>query len=85
MKPNSMGMVSGCIVWFLIFSVMSTCLGLVGASVGAVTAQTGFVVETVGGRMCPPDTTPGLLLALIFSAVVAVPVGAWISRRFGKG
>ncbi len=135
MKSTSRGIVSGCIVWVLVFSVLS-CLGLVGAGVGAATAQTGFVVETVGGRMCPAGTTPdlfsyesymvdergvrmpstayelicvnatgetvvnlgptwafiwsgilggaGLLLAALFSALVAAPMGAWIGRKFGK-
>lgn len=60
MKSASRGFISGCVVWVLVFGVLSSCLGLVGAGVGAATAQAGFVVETVGGRMCPPETTPDL-------------------------
>ncbi len=60
MKSASRSLFSGCVVAVFIFSVLGMCLGLVGASVGAATAQTGFVVETVGGRMCPPNTTPDL-------------------------
>lgn len=60
MKSVSRGCAPGCMVWVLVFSVLSLCLGLIGLSTGAVTAQTGFVVETIGGRMCPADTTPDL-------------------------
>lgn len=69
MKSASRGIFSGCVVWVLVFSVLSSCLGLVGASVGAATAQTGFVVETVGGRMCPPDTTPDLYSYATYNAI----------------
>ncbi len=46
--------------WVLVFSVLSGCFGAVAVGAAAPTAQTGFVVETVGSRMCPPDTTPDL-------------------------
>lgn len=54
------GVAVGCIVWVLLFSAVGACLVPVGMMTAGFTSQTDFVVETVGGSMCPEGTKPGL-------------------------
>jgi len=54
------GMAVGCIVWVVLFSAMCSCLAPVGMMTAGFTSQTDFVVETVGGYLCPEGTKPGL-------------------------
>ncbi len=56
------GLASGCIAWFVLFGIISTCLVPVGLMSAGVTSQTDFVAQTMGGYMCPPETTPDLYL-----------------------
>jgi hypothetical protein len=54
------GLASGCIVWFILFGVISTCLIPVGLMSAGFTSGTDFAAQTVGGYLCPPETKPGL-------------------------
>ena len=58
MKSTSAGVVSGCLVWFIVFSVASSCLIPVLAAVGGFTSGTDFAVRIIGRFECPQGTTP---------------------------
>lgn len=54
------GLAIGCLVWFVLFGIISTCLVPVGLMSAGVTSGTDFVAQTVGVYLCPPETQPGL-------------------------
>jgi hypothetical protein len=54
------GFVSGCVVWFILFGITSSCLIPVGLLAASLTSQTEFVAESVGAYLCPTGTQPGL-------------------------
>ena len=56
------GLASGCIIWFVLFNIISACLVPVGLMSAGFTSQTNFVGQTVGGYLCPPQTQPELYL-----------------------
>ena len=62
MKSAAAGTVSGCVVWMIVFGVLSfMCLpiALVGAPVGSMTIESspGFVADILGPYFCPKDST----------------------------
>jgi hypothetical protein len=50
--------VSGCIIWFLLITFISSCIMPVSFAVGGVTSSTNFVIENVGTFLCPEGTAP---------------------------
>ena len=60
MKSASTGALSGCIVWVIVFGVVSMCLCPMAMAVAGVTSAVSadFVAQTVGPMLCPPNTTP---------------------------
>jgi len=58
MKPAATGTVSGCIVWIILFCVISMCIFPVASMVGGFTSGTDLAVRTVGPMVCPENTTP---------------------------
>jgi hypothetical protein len=54
------GLASGCVAWFVLFGLISACLVPVGLMSAGFTSSSAFVVETVGGYLCPAGTTPDL-------------------------
>ena len=57
MKSAAAGTVSGCVVWMIVFCIMSMCSLSAVMAVGAVTATSDFTVEIMGRYLCPPDST----------------------------
>ena len=57
MKSVAAGTASGCVVWTIVFCLMSACLLSVALPVGTITATTGFVVDIVGPYLCPQGST----------------------------
>ncbi len=57
MKPISTGTISGCVVWFIVFTLMSTCLVPAGMMVGSFTSVTDFALQTLEPLICPDGTT----------------------------
>jgi hypothetical protein len=51
---------SGCIVGVVLFFLLSACLLPIGVMAAGFTSHTDFVVETMGGYLCPVGTTPDL-------------------------
>jgi hypothetical protein len=52
------GLASGCVAWLVLFSFISACLIPVGMMSAGITSSSSFVIETVGGYLCPAGTTP---------------------------
>ena len=57
MKSATTGTVSGCIVWFIAFGVISTCLVPVAMAVGGITSVSDFAINITGGFICSEGTT----------------------------
>jgi hypothetical protein len=60
MKSASTGALSGCIVWVIVFGLVSMCLCPISTMVAGVTSAVSadFVAQTVGPALCPANTTP---------------------------
>lgn len=59
MKSATTGTISGCIIWFIVFCLMSSCLIPVALFIGGFTSVTDFAMQTVGQFICPEGTTVG--------------------------
>lgn len=57
MKPAKTGAVSGCIIWFIVFALLSTCLLPLGMAIGGFTSVTDFAMQTLEPLICPDGTT----------------------------
>lgn len=57
MKPATTGTLSGCVIWFIVFGFLGSCLVPVGMMIGGFTSVTDFAMQTVGPFVCPDDTT----------------------------
>ena len=57
MKSTSTGAVSGCIIWFIVFGLLSSCLLPVGMFIGGFTSVTDFAMKTLEPLICPDGTT----------------------------
>ena len=50
--------VSGCVIWFLLIFIISSCVMPVFFIVGSVSSFSDFAIKTTGGWLCPEGTTP---------------------------
>jgi len=50
--------ISGCIIWFLLISVISSCVMPVFFIVGSFSSFSNFAIKTTGRILCPKETTP---------------------------
>ncbi len=50
--------VSGCVIWFLLICIISSCVMPVFFVVGSVSSFSDFAIQTMGGWLCPEGTTP---------------------------
>ncbi len=59
MKSATTGAVSGCVVWMIVFCVLSACLLPVAIPVGsfAIELSPDFVTDILGPYLCPQDST----------------------------
>ncbi len=57
MKITKAGTVSGCIIWFLVFGILSACLLPAAMMIGGFTSASNFAMRTVGPIICPDGTT----------------------------
>ncbi|RJP51645.1 MAG: hypothetical protein C4583_08265 [Anaerolineaceae bacterium] len=58
MKNRKTGVISGCVVWVIVFGILASCLVTVAMMAGGFTSATGFAVDVVGPLVCPEETTP---------------------------
>ncbi len=57
MSSNSTRAISGCIVWVLVFTIISSCLGPVAMFVGGFSSGSGLAMNILGPLVCPEGTT----------------------------
>jgi len=53
MKITKAGTASGCVVWLIVFGILSACLLPVAGIVGGVTSVSNFAMQTIGSIICP--------------------------------
>jgi len=58
MNNAKTSMVSGCVIWFLLICLISSCVMPVFFAVGSVSSFSDFAIKTTGGWLCPEGTTP---------------------------
>ena len=57
MKPATTGTVSGCIIWLIVFGLLSTCLLPAGMMIGGFTSATNLAMKSLEPLICPDETT----------------------------
>jgi ABC-type glycerol-3-phosphate transport system permease component len=57
MKPKVSGTLSGCIVWIIVFGILSACLCPAAMMIAGFTSVSKFAVQTTGPIICPDETT----------------------------
>lgn len=58
MKSATTSTISGCIVWFIVFGVISMCIIPVASAIGGLSSTSDLALRTVGPIVCPKETTP---------------------------
>lgn len=58
MRKTQTTAISGCLIWFFLISIISTCVMPVFMMAGSLTSFTDFAINTTGGWICPEGTTP---------------------------
>lgn len=58
MKSAGTGMVSGFVIWLIVFCLASTCLFPFAAMIGSFTSFTNAPIKLIGPMICPEGTTP---------------------------
>ena len=56
MKNAKTGAVSGCVVWIIVFGILSSCLFPASMLIGGFTSVTNFAMQTIGTFICPEGT-----------------------------
>lgn len=57
MKTTKAGAVSGCVIWFIVFGLLGTCLVPAGMMIGGLTWMTDPALQTLEPLICPEGTT----------------------------
>jgi hypothetical protein len=57
MKPKTTGTLSGCIVWIIVFGILSTCICPTAMMIGGITSTSAFALQTIEPIICPDGTT----------------------------
>lgn len=60
MKSASAGTISGCLVWVIVFGLISSCLVPLAFMVSSFTGESDYAIHVVGPLICPKGTTPVL-------------------------
>ena len=50
--------ISGCVIWFLLIFIISSCVMPVFFLVGTVSSFSDYAIKVTGGWLCPEGTTP---------------------------
>jgi hypothetical protein len=58
MKPRTTGTTSGCVVWIIVFGILSTCILPTAMMVGGITSASNFAMQTIGPIICPDGMIP---------------------------
>src|SRR5574339_1296586 len=57
MKSKTTGTLSGCLISFIVFKILSACTFPVGMLIGGITSASSFAMQTLGPIICPDGTT----------------------------
>ena len=57
MKSIAAGGISGCLIWFLLVGIVSSCIVLVAFVLAAVTTESDLAVKVTSPLVCPKQTT----------------------------
>jgi hypothetical protein len=57
MKAAKTGTISGCIVWIIVFGILSTCILPAAMMIGGFTSISNFAMQTLAPIICPDGTT----------------------------
>lgn len=57
MRPKTAGTLSGCVVWIIVFGILSSCLLPVAMVIGGFTSVSNFAMQTIGPLICPDGST----------------------------
>jgi ABC-type glycerol-3-phosphate transport system permease component len=57
MKPKITGLLSGCLVWIIVFGVLSACIFPAAMMIGGFTSASNVAMQTIGPIICPDGTT----------------------------
>lgn len=58
MSKTTTTAVSGCLIWFLLLSIIGSCIMPIFFVIGSVSAVSDFAIQTTGSWICPENTTP---------------------------
>lgn len=58
MKPAKTTAFSGCIIWFVMISLIGSCILPVFIFAGSMSSFSEFAIKTTGSLLCPQGTTP---------------------------
>jgi len=58
MKNTGTTAVSGCLIWFILISIVGTCVMPVFFVAASLSSFSEFAIQTTGGWLCPEGTTP---------------------------
>jgi len=58
MKATTTGTLSGCLVWIIVFGIVSMCSFPISMLLGSVTSFSNFAIRQTGAIICPDNTTP---------------------------
>jgi hypothetical protein len=50
--------ISGCVIWFLLITIIGSCVMPVFFIIGGFSSVSDFAINTTGGWLCPENTTP---------------------------
>ena len=57
MKITKASTASGCVVWIIVFGILSTCLLPAAMVIGGFTSVSSLAIRTIGPVVCPDGTT----------------------------
>jgi len=58
MKNAGTTAVSGCLIWFILISIIGTCIMPVAFVAGMFSSSSDWAIQTTGNWLCPEGTTP---------------------------
>jgi ABC-type glycerol-3-phosphate transport system permease component len=56
-KITKAGTASGCVVWIIVFGILSSCFLPAAMMIGGITSVSNFAMQTIGPIICPDGTT----------------------------
>lgn len=57
MKPKITGTLAGCVVWIIVFGILSACIFPAAMTIGGFTSVSKFAMQTIAPIICPDGTT----------------------------